>query len=138
MARVRSIPCLVDWQMLIADCDPCTLLLGTPRHFRLNIHVDCSVQSLSGRAAAQGQAVEALLSCIPMAFMSGRVWAAKISVDGRVPLKIEGSRFDRHSLYRLGKLCAYFSGKLHFVTKLAFFRLTVHIYITLLYQGVIQ
>ena len=66
------------------------------------------MQSLGGRAAAQGQAVEALLSCIPMAFVSGRVWAAKNSVDGRVPLKIEGSRFDRHSSYRLGKLCAYF------------------------------
>ena len=35
-------------------CDPCTLLLGTPPHFRLNVRVDCSVQSPGGRAAVQG------------------------------------------------------------------------------------
>ena len=87
--------CVVDsvsGRLADSDCRlrPALFCWATPRLFRLNIHVNCSVQSLGGRAAVQGQAVEALLSCIPMAFVSGRVWAAKNSVDGRVPLKIEG------------------------------------------------
>ena len=76
----------------------------------------------------KGQVVVAILSCIPMAIVSGRVSATKLGGDGRVPLKIEGSRFDRHSLYRLSQLRAYFSGKLNPVTKPRSFRLTVHIY----------
>ena len=54
------------------------------------------------------QVVVAILSCIPMAFVSGRVSATKLGGDGRVPSK-EGSRLDRHSLYRLRQLRAFFS-----------------------------
>ena len=79
------------------------------------------------RLQRKGQVVVAILSCIPMAFVSGRVSATKLGGDGRVPLKIEGSRLDRNSLYRLRQLRAYFSGKLNPVTKPRFFRLTVHV-----------
>ena len=105
-------------------CTPCTLLLGTPPHFRLNVHVDCSVQSTAARAVVQGAGGRGNLVLHPHGV---RVWATKLDGDGRVPLKIEGSRFDRQSLYRLRKLCGYFTQKLHPDTKLGFFRLTIHI-----------
>ena len=106
-------------------CTPCTLLLGTPPHFRLNVHVDCSVQSTAARAVVQGAGGRGNLVLHPHGV---RVWATKLDGDGRVPLKIEGSRFDRQSLYRLRKLCGYFTQKLHPDTKLGFFRLTIHVY----------
>ena len=112
-------------------CTPCTLLLGTPPHFRLNVHVDCSVQSTGGRAVVQGAGGRGNLVLHPHGV---RVWATKLDGDGRVPLKIEGSRFDRQSLYRLRKLCGYFTQKLHPDTKLGFFRLTIHI-VVLEYTG---
>ena len=103
-------------------CTPCTLLLGTPLHFRLNVHVDCSVQSPGGRAAVQGAGGRGNLVLHPHGV---RVWATKLGGDGRVPLKIEGSRFDRRSLYRLRKLCGYFTEKHNSDTKPRVFRLTV-------------
>ena len=69
--------CLVDSVSGLADaecrtCTPCTLLLGTPPHFRLNVHVDCSVQSTGGRAVVQGAGGRGNLVLHPMGFESGR------------------------------------------------------------------
>ena len=60
------------------------------------------------------KAVVAILARISMEFA---VWAAAHSTDGRVPLKIGGSRFDRQFSHRLRHLSAAFSAFFFWVTK---------------------
>ncbi len=76
-------PCLVGW-----------LVLGTPPHFRSASIVVCS--HLVAGLQYKEQVVVAILSCMPLAFVSAIaiVWAALG----------DETRLGRHSLYRLRQL----------------------------------
>ena len=71
------------------------------------------------------KAVVAILSRI---FMEFAVWAAAHSTDGRVPLKIRGSRFDSEFSYRLRHLCAAFSAFFFFGDQTGVFPINRSIY----------
>ena len=123
------IPCLVDaesgWQMLMAGPATRALRSWVPRGVSAWMYTSLEVCShMFAELECKRKAVVAILSRI---FMEFAVWAAAHSTDGRVPLKIGGSRFDRQFSHRLRHLSAAFSAFFFLVTKPGFFRLTVHI-----------
>ena len=123
---VWSIPSVVvrRWQMLnVAPAlhRPCCWARGLSEHVNSTSGVYSRVFC---RAAVQGEGGCGNLVLHPHAI---RVWAAARSGNGRVPVKIKGSRLNRRFSYRPRQLCASFSAKLFLMTKPGFFPLTIHV-----------